>query len=847
MREMQPNAWGKSDRDGAFHALEAHSMDVTAVFAALCRLPVIDERLSRLAGRKLLATDIDRLAALVYLHDLGKLMPGFQAKARPDLKCRADVNHSSAGALLLGRAFSIPGHALAAVPQVIGGWGEAVEELMAAIFAHHGRPIPLLPGNDPEPVAGYDMAAAIRDYLGMWTRAFPDLRDGAALPGAPGLVHMVAGLAALADWIGSDRRFFEFVAQAGEDYPQHARQCASVALRTIGLDRAGDHAATDFASIAGGDFSPRAAQKLVGETDPYASQLLILEAETGSGKTEAAIWRFALLHAAGLVSGLYFAVPTRAAARQLHRRVNAAMRRLFGAAAPESVLAIPGQILAGEVEGQRLPGFEVRWDDATGPQPARWAAEHATRFLAAPIAVGTVDQAMLAGLQVKHAHLRGAALARSLLVVDEVHSSDQFMTEILAELLHGHLAAGGQAMLMSATLGSRARSRFLNQPPPDLQTAIAAPYPALWSLGATHPAASADVGGRKEVRMARIPTMDAGETAARAIALARQGARVLVIRNTVTQAVATFHAVIAAGGSDLLMQAGGGPALHHSRFAAEDRALLDQTVETLLMPRKDRPVIGGIAIGSQTLEQSLDICADYLISDLCPIDVLLQRLGRLHRHDLPRPKGFEAPQCLVLCPEEGLDPLTKPAFVNGLGAWKDRDGTIQGIYLDLACLSLTEGLIDDHPVWTIPEMNRALVERATHRDACEAEIARRGPAWADYGTRFFGRDAAHRGQAQTWLLRRDKRFPDKFPDTEESVQTRLGAQGPLLTFAPGTIGPFGTEITRITLPAHWGGITAPDAPIAAETTAEGLRFNVGEAAFLYGRAGLVRAPKDQEG
>lgn len=841
---MQPNAWGKSDRDGAFHALEAHSMDVAAVFAALCRLPVIDERLDRLAGRRLLAGDIDRLAALVYLHDLGKLMPGFQAKARPELSCPANVNHSSAGALLLERAFKIPGHPLGSVAQVIGGWGEAVEELMMAIFAHHGRPISPMSGDDPRPVAGYDMAAAVRDYLGLWTRAFPVLHGGEPLPGRPAFVHMVAGLAALADWVGSDRRFFDFVARPELDYCEHARRCAADALQTIGLDRAGACPATDFASVAGGTFAPRAAQAMVGEADPYVSPLLILEAETGSGKTEAAIWRFVLLHAAGLVSGLYFAVPTRAAARQLHRRVNAAMRRLFGAEAPEAVLAIAGQLLAGDAEGQRLPGFETRWEDATGPQPARWAAEHATRFLAAPIAVGTVDQAMLAGLQVKHAHLRGAALARSLLVIDEVHSSDEFSSEILAKLLNSHLAAGGQAMLMSATLGSRARSRFLGQPQPDLQTAIAAPYPALWSLGTPYPAASDDDGRRKAVRMERLATMDPAATAARAIALAQRGARVLVIRNTVMQAVATFDAVLVAGGGDLLMQAGGGPALHHSRFAAEDRALLDQAVETLLAPRKDRPATGAIAIGSQTLEQSLDICADYLISDLCPVDVLLQRLGRLHRHDLPRPMGFDAPQCLVLCPEEGLDPLTKPAFVNGLGAWSPKDGTIQGIYLDLACLSLTEDLIVTCPLWAIPAMNRELVERATHPEARAAEIARRGPAWADYETRVLGREASHRGQAQNWLLRRDKRFPDRFPDAEESVQTRLGAQGPMLTFAPGTIGPFGQEITHLTLPAHWGGLTVPDTSVTAEATAEGLRVKLGEAVVLYGRAGLVRGARE---
>lgn len=100
--------------------------------------------------------------------------------------------------------------------------------------------------------------------------------------------------------------------------------------------------------------SHRAAQRLIGGADP-GSNLVLLEADTGSGKTEAALWRYALLYAAALVSGLYFSVPIRAAARQLHRRVNEAMKRLFGSDAPEAVLAIPGHLLSGEATGQRLP------------------------------------------------------------------------------------------------------------------------------------------------------------------------------------------------------------------------------------------------------------------------------------------------------------------------------------------------------------------------------------------------------------------------------------------------------------------------------------------------------------
>lgn len=120
---------------------------------------------------------------------------------------------------------------------------------------------------------------------------------------------------------------------------------------------------------------------------------MILEAETGSGKTEAALIHFARAFAAGEVSGLFFAVPTRAAATQLQGRVDRALQRMFGEGAPEAVLAIPGQMRAGAARGQMLPGFSVLWEDRVGPQPARWAAEHATRFLAATVAVGTVDQA----------------------------------------------------------------------------------------------------------------------------------------------------------------------------------------------------------------------------------------------------------------------------------------------------------------------------------------------------------------------------------------------------------------------------------------------------------------------
>ena len=151
-------------------------------------------------------------------------------------------------------------------------------------------------------------------------------------------------------------------------------------------------------------------QRAVLEEAPLDQPLLILESETGSGKTEAALLRFAALWKAGLVDGLYFALPTRAAAVQLHSRVNDALRKLFPEPpGVETVLALPGYIKAGEVKGHRKSQFEVYWDDSDDEarNQARWSAESARQFLTSVAAVGTVDQALLGALKVKWAHFRG--------------------------------------------------------------------------------------------------------------------------------------------------------------------------------------------------------------------------------------------------------------------------------------------------------------------------------------------------------------------------------------------------------------------------------------------------------
>ena len=487
--------WGKWDEYGSHH-LAHHCADVAACFEQLAVLPILRMRLEKLANRKLGPCDIERLAVFAFLHDIGKLHPEFQAKAMSGF--RAHRGHSGEGlAAVTGKINQTDlAEMFCSALRIkdIERWSEdaTLLGLTFAVFAHHGKPVSRRAEhqnawqNAPKGLESYNVTQVtkeIGDLLPVWfPNAFSDHETG--LPGSAAFQHFFCGLVSLADWVGSDEESFPKTADLKPDYMERSRDRAATAVRRIGLDTTlarTEQSGSEFSNVAPG-FSPRPAQRVVG-TWPTDDPLLVLEAETGSGKTEAALWRFARLFEAGLVDSLYFAVPTRAAAKQLHGRVHRAMKALFGETAPEAVLAIPGYLRAGDFDGQALPNFKVLWEDGDGGAMtgSRWAAENPRRFLAAMVAVGTVDQAMLSALQVKHAHLRGAALSRSLLVIDEVHASDAYMTEIQGNLLDIHLARGGHAMLMSATLGSAARVRWLSSSvTPSHIDACKTAYPAVW-------------------------------------------------------------------------------------------------------------------------------------------------------------------------------------------------------------------------------------------------------------------------------------------------------------------------------------------------------------------------------
>jgi CRISPR-associated endonuclease/helicase Cas3 len=862
-RDIRP-PWGKLGQGaeaGREQSLVGHCRDVSAIFVSLLRLPGVRWRLARLSRSESFRDEwIERLAWFVFLHDLGKVNWGFQARREP-------------GAPFVGHVAPIAARSEDIVDRLEPGrclaWGDeaALADFFDAALSHHGKPwrYPEDPNASAkwrrywDPKDGYAPLQEVEALRRAADRLFPAARtiDGLPLPLTTPLIHTLAGLVMLADWIASS------------DWPnsptdESLERWAEQWLVRIGLDPAPWRAAlanapSTFEAAFG--FAPRPAQAAFASAE---GALVLLESDTGSGKTEAALWRFVEAFRAGRVDGLFFALPTRTAAAQLFRRVAAFTNRIWPVDAPPCVLAAPGYLdddACGALPDAADPLDLTERDGRGAPL---WAAEHPKRYFSALISVGTIDQALLSVLKVKHAHMRGAALMRHMLVVDEVHASDAYMSRILETLLDAHLAAGGEAALLSATLGAEARGRYLGiavgaNPAdivaPSVTAAIDTLYPAISTpsglegvgAGAANKTISVSLGAFID---------DPSMIVSLALAAARTGAKVLVVRNTVSGAVDVLKALEMQAGVDApeLFRVNGVTTLHHGRFAREDRRRLDGEVEARL--GKTRPLGGLVLVGTQTLEQSLDIDADFLITDLAPMDVLLQRMGRLHRHRAEangaprrRPDNYANAKALVLTPADGL-----PAFLgklpagrrrHGLGPVRGDDGVPRGVYPDLLILEATRRVCVERPIWRIPAMNRELVERSIHAQAIEALIERSsaqdGDAWRRHFMEVTG--ARHGDRVFASLGTIDRRLPfmddrNAFLD-DEKVVTRLGEAGVMIDLPPGAVGPFGEAVSRLVLPAWWGKAGAETDPVVTSSDGE-MRLRIGDDVIVYDRFGLQK-------
>lgn len=733
---------------------------------------------------------------LLALHDLGKFSASFQDQcpeivkrlAGPRAPRSSPFRHDTLGYLLWRswgspRAPSAETKLLETLFPIEAASGplerrdidDVMQSWMAAVLGHHGKPpvdgvlnAETFPHGSEERTAAIGFCLAVRDVLQPGTlRSTKDV--DVMVDTAKRASWWLAGFTILCDWLGSDTRYFEY--EPGQmdlaAYRDIARERAARAVATSGLlgGRPRVYGGIDalFPSIAS---SPSPLQSVASSIDlGEGPQLYVLEDLTGSGKTEAALILAQRIIAAGRADGLFFALPTMATANAMHSRVQPLVSRLFDGPATY-LLSHSGPRLTAE---DRLAIAGIRPADEYGPtEPATasrtasdWLADSRKKALLAQVGVGTIDQALLAVLQSRHAALRLLGLHRHVLVVDEVHACDAYMHRIVCELLAAHAALGGSAILLSATLPlaqrvelAEAFGRGVNRERMDPPGSMA--YPLATASGGdriTEVPVAPRNGSARQVRVGWLESFEAALSVVRSAAA--DGRCACWVRNSVADAVEAYDTLIQRLGQDHVT-------LFHARFALIDRLRIEQQITDAFGRHgtlQDRR--GRVVIATQVVEQSLDIDFDTMVTDLCPIDLIIQRAGRLQRH--PDLHAGRPAACLqVLAPSWSDNP--PPAWLGGAF----RRTAI--VYRDPGVLWRTACELRRRGVLRLPENARDLIE------AVYGEDAKTPPGLDSPASTAQGQALAADSVAQNAVIRLPIGYLREGVDwsSEASTPTRLG-------------------------------------------------------------------------
>ncbi len=751
--------WGKASPDDvrgigiAFHPLAFHALDVAAVAECLLDdFPGLVEMFAHTTGasREVVRCFIIRLVAL---HDIGKYCRGFQAKV-PALwpavlgdfpSSPPNGDHTLVGYVLLADILKRDLASLASFDTA------AWRPLVQAVVAHHGRPLAATTGPSRSEI-GPAVIEAARGWIARVVELFP----GPALDGdlderdAARLSLSLAGFVNLADWVGSDQTIFAY-APPGDpaSYLETvARPAARRAIARAGLGRSAISSVTGFRALTGLDLPPSPLQHWAETVElPDGPSLILIEETTGGGKTEAALILAHRLMALGAADGLYVALPTQATANAMYRRLGPLHRRMFAPdARPSLALAHGGARLDAafrasivDVGREETPygGGRGDGDETASAACAAWIADDRRRAFFADVGAGTIDQAFLAVLPSKFAALRLLGLSRRVLIIDEAHCYGAYESEELSGLIRFHAAQGGVTIILSATLSERIKDRLVaafrhgaGAPQGAIERRLVWPaaYPAATLIGTDGEPRVAALETRSD-RRSRVTVeriVDAA-TAVEAIRkAAAEGAAVAWIRNTVDDVL---------DGAAGLARVGLDPIVFHARFAMIDRQAVERRV-TETFGRDSRPEVraGRVVVASQVIEQSLDLDFDLVVTDLAPIDLVVQRAGRLWRHT-GRPRPIAGPRLLVVSPdpadEIGRDwyraafPRAAHVYRNHALVWKSARVlfTAREIAAPETIRPMIEAVygreaLDDAPV----ALERSMAE-ATGRESADASLA----------------------------------------------------------------------------------------------------------------------------
>ncbi|MDD5219471.1 MAG: CRISPR-associated helicase Cas3' [Candidatus Bipolaricaulis sp.] len=664
--------WGKTGPGETYHPLIFHMLDVAAVAERLWDHHLGSGLRRRLACSLGASSSRSLLALVAGAHDIGKASPGFQRKSVRLRECLplswSEYDHDRPHGLITARILR----------ECMGASREAA--VLAQIAGgHHGifpRSGGLRFGSDT--LGGEDWRTAQLALLAELQRLLAPVSSSWAdlsLPvDDPFFVPVLSGIISIADWIGSNQDFFPCSGHYGEapgavtdEYWESAKSLAKTALDELGWSPSVSFAGESSFDAVFPGFAPNLLQDVVirltsGQASPY---LMIIEAPMGSGKTEAALYAADLSMCRGFARGMYVAMPTQATGNAMFQRVMDYLKRRGHAGRlnlqlvhGNALLARTREVAEGEIPDVK-PSSVAETDGDIDAQSWFTAKK---RPLLAPFGVGTIDQSLLSVLQTKHWFVRLFGLAGKVVIFDEVHAYDDYMRTILQRLLHWLAELDCTVILLSATLPEAKRQAlaFAYSGREHLQMER---YPRITLVKPRRHPSVASEGPSRCVRIpkerSRAVLLELSSTDLESLSknLAHRlesGGCAAVICNTVNRSIEVCrHLQARLEDTDCsLFHARTLQGWRREREAEVLRAFGKgerQSDGTYTNPH--RPHRAAL-VATQVVEQSLDLDFDLMISEIAPIDLLLQRLGRLHRHLRRRPGELGTPRFVLLSDAE---------------------------------------------------------------------------------------------------------------------------------------------------------------------------------------------------
>ncbi len=748
------------------YPLWAHVLDVANVACLLWEDVLASRTRDMLLHELGLEPDAARhfLGLWIGLHDVGKAIPQFQQQHKPSARKLAEaklpcyeteqkVRHEHASIAILYKWLTRrnPDYA-----------DSLLTSLTEFVGFHHGK---LCTRSHWENIAKATKRAwplsspawqkqqqmLVEAIVRAW--GMPDLSRIRLNDEYPAWLLAFAGWTTFADWIGSMAEFFNpsipaRLQESSDDfvrvYVKRSRVQARNAIRRRGLDlRAAlnvEDGADGFLRIfhnpSKGIERPRELQQELAELplQKEIPSLTIVEAPTGEGKSEAAFFLAARQQRGQAPGGgLYVAMPTQATSDEQFLRFRddflladkdgeneGAHNAQVGGKLLNLHLVHGNALFHPEIETMRLNMQEFAQLGQELGEPETEAQARAVdwfqprkRGLLAPYGVGTVDQAFLGVLYARHFFLRLFGLTGKTVIFDEVHAYDTYMSTLFERLLQWLHVLRCHVILLSATLPENTRVKLMqawgvkDAELPEMRSV----YPAIWHV--TDTVKDPICFKPSQYQHATLHWYDhQPEAVVRTVIDAvRQKGTVAIICNTVVRAQTIFEALLhcpEVQAGTLLDRDGQHLVLYHARYPQHRRQDKDDQVRNRF--GKGRPDTPGVLVATQVAEQSLDLDVDLMLSDLAPIDLLLQRAGRLQRHQQrKRPSTFQDnPRLYVLCPplQGGLPKVSE------VGGGKNK--VYDRLTLWKTWWVLNERIERDEG-WNLPSDYRPLIE-AVYRD-----------------------------------------------------------------------------------------------------------------------------------